>query len=146
MTRSSTTRKKVSLKKHTPKATSQNKSKQSIQPKSKLKRLLLWLRLPGYVRYLLKLIIALIGEVLLIQVSTDLTTLLTKQGLASISGYSQADASIAANIVNQQLNLMTSVSALLIAASILVFVWTLIIKPATRSYSKLLNWLSDQPT
>lgn len=146
MTRSSTTRKKVSLKKHTPKATSQNKSKQSIQPKSKLKRLLLWLRLPGYVRYLLKLIIALIGEVLLIQVSTDLTTLLTKQGLASISGYSQADASIAANIVNQQLNLMTSVSALLIAVSILVFVWTLIIKPATRSYSKLLNWLSDQPT
>lgn len=146
MTQSSTTRKKVSLKKHTPKATSQTESKQSIQPKSKLKRLLLWLRLPGYVRYLLKLIIALIGEILLIQVSTDLTTLLTKQGLASLSGYSQADASIAANIVNQQLNLMTSVSALLIAASILVFVWTLIIKPTTRSYRKLLNWLSDQPT
>lgn len=124
-------------------------SKSPNSPKStsnRLKTLINWFKLPKPIRYVLKLLLAFLFEAFLIQLASDTLGTMTKSGLASISGTTQADASIAANIINQQLNLATSIFAILIATVTIIFTWVLIIKPSQKAYRKFIVWLNKSST
>lgn len=131
------------------KTTTPAPSKSPNSPKStsnRLKTLINWFKLPKPIRYVLKLLLAFLFEAFLIQLASDTLGTMTKSGLASISGTTQADASIAANIINQQLNLATSIFAILIATVTIIFTWVLIIKPSQKSYRKFIVWLNKSST
>lgn len=119
-------------------------TKVEIQPKpSKLKRILNKGKLPSPVRYILKLMLASMYIVLLIQGVISMLNYVTQTGMIKIASVTEdASRSILASQLNQYLNLTTYVGAILIAVSIIVLVWKLIIKPIRKRYSTFVEWLN----
>lgn len=119
-------------------------TKVEIQPKpSKLKRILNRGKLPSPVRYILKLMLASMYVVLLIQGVISMLDYVTQTGMIKIASVTETTSrSILASQLNQYLNLTTYVGAILIAVSIIVLVWKLIIKPIRKRYSTFVEWLN----
>lgn len=128
----------MKLKTKSNKPTAQTKS-------SKFKKVLKFFQFPKPVQYIFKLFGALLCEMFLIEIANSMALDLTKTGLASISNVKgDANTAVAANILNQQLNLMTATMALLIAISMIAWVWILIIKPFHRALKKYSVWLNTE--
>lgn len=81
--------------------------------------------------------------VLLIQGVISMLDYVTQTGMIKIASVTEnTSRSILASQLNQYLNLTTYVGAILIAVSIIVLVWKLIIKPIRKRYSTFVEWLN----
>ena len=128
-----------------PKPTIETKTTVTVnkpQP-SKGKRILKRLAIPKPFRYILKLMFAVMFVMMLIQGAVSMLSYVTQTGMINIaSATDDATKSVLASQLNQHLNLTTYISALLIGATILWFIWKLAIVPLSHQYKKFLEWLN----
>lgn len=116
-----------------------------IQPKHpKLKKILNKGKLPRPVRYIFKLMFASMYIVMLIQGVVSMLDYVTQTGMVKLASVTDTSSrSILASQLNQYLNLTTYIGAILIAVSIIVLIWKLIIQPIRKNYSRFVKWLNN---
>lgn len=125
-----------------PKPTEVPKIETPVKP-SKLKRFLRAFKLPKFFTYLVKFIFASGFVVLLIQCAISLLQYVTETGMVKIASVTNdTSKSLLVSQLNQQLNLTTYISAILISVTIIIFIWKLIIQPIKNNVSRFKNWLN----